>query len=114
MVNAIAKAEEELAKGEVLYCLFGDIVHNSQEVKRLKDLGLIIDYEQFQQLHDVKVMFRAHGEPPSTYETARKNNITLIDAPARWSLNFQSRHQNSVRKEKRHRISTLQKKGMLK
>ena len=100
VVNAISKAEEELAKGEVLYCL-GDIVHNSQEVHRLQEMGLVtIDYEQFQQLHDAKVMFRAHGEPPSTYETARKNNITLIDASCPVVLKLQSRIKTAYEKKK--------------
>lgn len=91
VVNAIKKAEEELDKGEVLYCL-GDIVHNGQEVKRLEEKGLItINHEQFAQLHDVKVLLRAHGEPPSTYETARKNNITLVDASCPVVLKLQSR-----------------------
>jgi 4-hydroxy-3-methylbut-2-enyl diphosphate reductase len=91
VVRAIDKAEEELAKGEVLYCL-GDIVHNSKEVERLEKLGLItINHEQFAQLHDVKVMLRAHGEPPSTYEIAKTNNITLIDASCPVVLRLQSR-----------------------
>ena len=80
VIKAIQKAEEELQKGGSLYCL-GEIVHNEQEVKRLADMGLItIDYEQFSQLHNVKVLLRAHGEPPSTYEIARRNNIEIIDA----------------------------------
>lgn len=80
VVNAIKKAEEELAKGETLYCL-GDIVHNSREVERLKTLGLItINHEEFKKLHNVKVLLRAHGEPPETYETAQRNNIEIIDA----------------------------------
>ncbi|GAB1417077.1 4-hydroxy-3-methylbut-2-enyl diphosphate reductase [Paludibacter sp.] len=91
VVRAIDKAEEELAKGEVLYCL-GDIVHNSKEVERLEKLGLVtINHEQFAELHDVKVMLRAHGEPPSTYEIAKKNNITLIDASCPVVLRLQSR-----------------------
>jgi len=91
VVNAINKAEEELKTGEVLYCL-GDIVHNGQEVDRLAKLGLItINHEQFAELHDVKVLLRAHGEPPSTYETAEKNNITLIDASCPVVLRLQSR-----------------------
>ncbi len=89
--KAIAKAEEELAKGETLYCL-GDIVHNGQEVKRLEAMGMItIDHEQLANLHDVKVLLRAHGEPPSTYETAKNNNITLIDASCPVVLKLQSR-----------------------
>ncbi len=91
MVKAIEKAEEELEKGSTLYCL-GDIVHNEEEVERLQRLGLItVNYEQYNQLHNVKVLIRAHGEPPSTYETARKNNITLIDATCPVVLKLQSR-----------------------
>jgi len=95
VVKAIAKAEEELAGGEVLYCL-GDIVHNGQEVDRLEKMGMItINHEQFAQLHDVKVLLRAHGEPPSTYEIAEKNNITLIDASCPVVLKLQSRIKNA-------------------
>lgn len=95
VVNAIQKAEEELAKGGVLYCL-GDIVHNGQEVERLTRMGLVtIDHQQFAQLHDAKVLLRAHGEPPSTYETAKKNNITLIDASCPVVLKLQSRIKKS-------------------
>lgn len=91
VVNAISKAEEELAKGETLYCL-GDIVHNGQEVERLSKLGLItIDHEQFAQLHNTKVLLRAHGEPPSTYEIAKTNNLTLIDASCPVVLKLQTR-----------------------
>jgi len=91
VVNAISKAEEELAKGEILYCL-GDIVHNGQEVERLTRLGLItIDHQQFEKLHDAKVLLRAHGEPPKTYEIAKKNNLILIDASCPVVLKLQSR-----------------------
>lgn len=91
VVKAITKAEEELSKGEILYCL-GDIVHNGQEVERLSKMGLItINHDQFAELHDAKVLLRAHGEPPSTYETAKKNNITLIDASCPVVLKLQSR-----------------------
>ena len=80
VVTAIHKAEEELAKGETLYCL-GDIVHNSREVDRLKTMGLItINREEFKQLRNAKVLLRAHGEPPETYMIARENNIEIIDA----------------------------------
>jgi len=91
VVNAINKAEEELAKGEVLYCL-GDIVHNGQEVERLTKMGMItIDHAQFEKLRNAKVLLRAHGEPPRTYEIARENNITLIDASCPVVLKLQSR-----------------------
>ena len=91
VVTAIHKAEEELTKGGPLYCL-GDIVHNNREVDRLSELGLItIDHEQLSQLHDAKVLLRAHGEPPSTYETARRNNIEIIDATCPVVLKLQQR-----------------------
>ena len=95
VVNAISKAEEELSKGKPVYCL-GDIVHNGQEVKRLSDMGLVtITREELQNLHDVKVMFRAHGEPPSTYDIARKNHIELIDATCPVVLKIQKRIKKS-------------------
>jgi len=91
VVKAISKAEEELSKGEPLYCL-GDIVHNGQEVERLTRLGLItIDHAQFELLHNAKVLLRAHGEPPRTYQIAKKNNLTLIDASCPVVLKLQSR-----------------------
>lgn len=91
VVTAINKAEEELAQGGTLYCL-GDIVHNSREVERLKAMGLItIDHEEFNRLHDVKVLLRAHGEPPETYAIARQNNIEIIDATCPVVLRLQKR-----------------------
>ncbi|MFV0553115.1 MAG: 4-hydroxy-3-methylbut-2-enyl diphosphate reductase [Mangrovibacterium sp.] len=89
VVGAIEKAEQLLANGEKIYCL-GDIVHNQMEVKRLEDLGLItINHELFFQLKDCKVLLRAHGEPPSTYEYARANNIELIDGTCPVVLHLQ-------------------------
>lgn len=91
VVTAIKKAEEELDKSGRLYCL-GDIVHNSNEVERLQSKGLItITHEEFRNLHDVKVLLRAHGEPPETYETAKKNNIEIIDATCPVVLQLQRR-----------------------
>ena len=91
VVTAINKAEEELAKGETLYCL-GDIVHNSREVERLKTMGLItINREEFKQLRNAKVLLRAHGEPPETYMIARETNIEIIDATCPVVLRLQKR-----------------------
>ena len=91
VTTAIRKAEEELAKGEPLYCL-GDIVHNGQECERLKQLGLItINHDEFARLKNAKVLLRAHGEPPQTYETARLNNIEIIDATCPVVLRLQKR-----------------------
>ena len=78
--NAVKIAEEALKGGKQVYCL-GEIVHNEVEVDRLKDLGLVtITHEEFASLHDTRVLVRAHGEPPSTYATAKQNNITIIEA----------------------------------
>ena len=91
VVTAINKAEEELTKGETLYCL-GDIVHNSKEVERLKEMGLItINHDEFKQVRNAKVLLRAHGEPPETYMIARENNIEIIDATCPVVLRLQKR-----------------------
>ena len=91
VTTAIKKAEEELANGETLYCL-GDIVHNGMEVKRLHERGLVtIDHDQLAELHNVKVLLRAHGEPPETYEIAKRNNIEIIDATCPVVLQLQKR-----------------------
>ena len=91
VTTAIQKAEEELAKGNTLYCL-GDIVHNGMECERLREMGLItINHDELAQLHDVKVLLRAHGEPPETYELAHRNNIEIIDATCPVVLQLQKR-----------------------
>ena len=80
VVYAIQMAEDILQKEDKLYCL-GDIVHNNKEVDRLKNMGLrIINHDELKLLSDCKVLIRAHGEPPSTYTIALKNNIQLLDA----------------------------------
>ena len=91
VTTAIKKAEEELAAGGTLYCL-GDIVHNGMECERLRKLGLItINHEEMSQLHHVKVLLRAHGEPPETYELAHRNNIEIIDATCPVVLQLQKK-----------------------
>jgi 4-hydroxy-3-methylbut-2-enyl diphosphate reductase len=91
VTTAIKKAEEELADGKTLYCL-GDIVHNSMECERLRKMGLItINHEDLKQLHGVKVLLRAHGEPPETYKTAEENDIEIIDATCPVVLQLQRR-----------------------
>lgn len=95
VTTAIHKAEEEIVRSGGLYCL-GDIVHNSDEVARLARKGLkIISHSDLERLHDVKVLLRAHGEPPSTYEVARRNNIEIIDATCPVVLRLQQRIKNS-------------------
>ena len=99
MVTAIRKAEEALGESTPLYCL-GDIVHNAAEVERLEKKGLItITHEEMENLHDVKVLLRAHGEPPSTYEIARRNNIEIIDATCPVVLQLQRRIKDSASEE---------------
>jgi 4-hydroxy-3-methylbut-2-enyl diphosphate reductase len=99
VVYAIEMAEEILEEQGYLYCL-GDIVHNDEEVSRLTRKGLkIIDHEALLGLKDEKVLIRAHGEPPSTYELSIKNNLALIDASCPVVLKLQNRIKNSFDKE---------------
>lgn len=114
VTTAIKKAEEELAKGAPLYCL-GDIVHNGQECERLKKLGLItINHEEYAKLKNVKVLLRAHGEPPETYRIAEQNNIEIIDATCPVVLRLQKRikqEYNNNETDKEKQIVIYGKKG---
>lgn len=114
VTTAIKKAEEELAKGTPLYCL-GDIVHNGQECERLKKLGLItINHEEYAKLKNVKVLLRAHGEPPETYRIAVENNIEIIDATCPVVLRLQKRikqEYTSKEPEKEKQIVIYGKNG---
>lgn len=95
VIYAIDMAEDILAEDGYLYCL-GDIVHNDEEVGRLKAKGLrIIDHSALKDLHNEKVLIRAHGEAPDTYRTALENNITLIDASCPVVLKLQNRIKTS-------------------
>ena len=91
VTTAIQKAETELAKGSEFYCL-GDIVHNGMECERLKQMGLItVNHEEFKQLHDAKILLRAHGEPPETYLIAETNHLEVVDATCPVVLQLQKR-----------------------
>ncbi len=95
VVYAIDMAEEILEEDGYLYCL-GDIVHNDEEVARLRAKGLrIIGHDDLATLSNEKVLIRAHGEAPETYRTALENNITLIDASCPVVLKLQNRIKTS-------------------
>ncbi|HKL68024.1 MAG TPA: hypothetical protein VJ877_09060, partial [Bacteroidales bacterium] len=96
--NAIKKTEEALKSGETIYCL-GHIVHNEAEVERLEKLGMVtVSMDEFQNLKDKKVVIRAHGEPPETYETARRNNLEIIEATCPIVRNIQNRVRHNFEK----------------
>lgn len=91
VVYAIHMAEEILDETGHLYCL-GDIVHNDEEVERLKKKGLkIINHDTLKTLNNERVLIRAHGEPPETYKMALDNNIELVDASCPVVLKLQNR-----------------------
>ena len=98
--EAIKIAEIELQKGNELYCL-GQIVHNDMEVKRLEEMGMItLTYEEFKNLQNARVLLRAHGEPPETYQIAKENNIKLIDATCPIVSKFQQRVKKTFESSK--------------
>ncbi len=91
VINAVKQAEKELDNAEELYSL-GDIVHNSEEVKRLETKGMqTINYEQLEQMQGKRVLFRAHGEPPKIYELAKERKIELVDATCPVVLRLQKK-----------------------
>ena len=94
VVYAIQLAEEILNEKGILFCL-GDIVHNDEEIQRLRKKGLItISHDQLQNVKNETVLLRAHGEPPSTYQIAIENNLTLVDASCPVVLKLQNRQEN--------------------
>ena len=95
VTNAIGKAEEILNTEDQLLCL-GEIVHNDVEVNRLTTKGLTtINHDDLKGLSNRKVLFRAHGEPPSTYEIAKANGLQVIDASCPVVLKLQERIKRS-------------------
>lgn len=72
--RAVDLAEKSLSEGKPLYCL-GEIVHNEEEIKRLEALGMVtITYPELSALDNSNILVRAHGEPPSTFDTIKKGN----------------------------------------
>lgn len=91
VVRAVQQAENYLQYSPRLYSL-GAIVHNSVELERLKKKGLeIISIAEVEQLHHDVILVRAHGEPPETYELARRNDIQVIDCTCPVVLRLQER-----------------------
>ncbi|MDP2207856.1 MAG: 4-hydroxy-3-methylbut-2-enyl diphosphate reductase [Bacteroidota bacterium] len=94
VVRTINIAEDELNKSNKLYCL-GEIIHNPSEISRLNKLGLVtITRDDFHKIENSTVLIRAHGEPPETYDLAKKFNITLIDATCPVVTKVQERIRN--------------------
>lgn len=111
VVNAINKAEQHLATDNHLYCL-GDIVHNNDEVARLSAEGLeTISHTRLREISGVKVLLRAHGEPPSTYKTAEERGISLIDATCPVVLKLQERIRDTYRHKNSPQIVIYGKSG---
>lgn len=98
VIRAVEKAEMQLKESGTLYSL-GAIVHNNSELERLGKIGLeVIDSTQMQNLSDTTVLIRAHGEPPTTYKLAEKNNISLIDCTCPVVLKLQDRIRDTYSK----------------
>jgi 4-hydroxy-3-methylbut-2-enyl diphosphate reductase len=96
--RAIRLAEQELSRHGQLYSL-GAIIHNDAETRRLEKLGMrVIDHQEFAALQDATVLIRAHGEPPATYQTARQNNLRLIDATCPVVLRLQQKVKQAHQK----------------
>ena len=111
VINAIRTAEEWLEREGTLYCL-GDIVHNSEEMQRLSDMGLrVITHEEFRKLRHTRVLIRAHGEPPETYRIARENSIEIIDATCKVVLNLQQTIRRCFEEDENRQILIFGKQG---
>lgn len=111
VINAIKKAEEALKEGAPLKSL-GDIVHNEQEMNRLSQKGLhAISYNQLSKMKGSKVLFRAHGESPSTYEMARQHGVEIIDASCPVVLVLQKKIKKAYTEHPEAQIVIYGKRG---
>lgn len=97
VTNAIKKAENILQQKHELLCL-GELVHNEEELKRLEQKGLkIVQYAELTKIKNIKILFRAHGEPPQSYSLAGKNNNEIIDASCPTILEIQKQIKESYK-----------------
>ncbi|HLO60643.1 MAG TPA: 4-hydroxy-3-methylbut-2-enyl diphosphate reductase [Bacteroidales bacterium] len=111
VTRVVNKAEEIIRQSGILYCL-GEIVHNEKEIERLEGLGLkTITREEFMKLSDCRVLIRAHGEPPETYEYAAAHNIELVDGTCPIVLRLQSRIKQAYHSENNAQIVIFGKKN---
>lgn len=103
VIRAIGKAEDFLKEGKRLYSL-GAIVHNDAELTRLVQQGLVtIDKEDLDEMVDAKgekLLIRAHGEPPQTYETAENLGFSIIDCTCPVVLQLQKRIREAYSRQK--------------
>jgi 4-hydroxy-3-methylbut-2-en-1-yl diphosphate reductase len=96
--KTIKMAEKELAENGQINCL-GEIVHNEAEINRLEDKGMVtVPHDDFNKLKNTTVLIRAHGEPPETYNKAKQDNITIIEATCPVVLKLQSRVRDAFRR----------------
>lgn len=111
VTRAIELAQEKLASGERFYCL-GDIVHNGRECNRLARMGMLtIGHEELKELKNARMLLRAHGEPPQTYQLARQNNIDIVDATCPVVLKLQQRIAREYAQEGDKQIVIFGKRG---
>ena len=113
VIRAIETAEKELSKNGVLFSL-GEIVHNNVEVQRLERIGLsTIRHEDIKTIYPKKMLIRAHGEPPTTYEQAKKAKIEIVDCTCPVVLKLQERIRKAYEDAKKENgvIVIFGKKG---
>ncbi len=111
--KAIASADALLNNNEELYCV-GDIVHNDAEAERLRRLGMkIISYNEVDSIKNGTVLFRAHGEPPSSYQIIKNAGLKLQDQTCPVVLKLQERIKKAyaVLKNVNGQIVIFGKKG---
>jgi len=98
--RAIRTAEAELEAGNAVYSL-GEMVHNQAQMEKLKAKGLkIVSPADLPSLKGERILFRAHGEPPSSFQLARELGIIVIDATCPIVTKLQKHINRSFNSEK--------------
>lgn len=69
---------------------FGPLIHNPQEIDRLKREYDIERIDSLDGVSDANVVIRAHGVPPEDFDRAAAQNLTVIDATCRFVTDVQN------------------------
>jgi 4-hydroxy-3-methylbut-2-enyl diphosphate reductase len=95
--QVIEMAESRLRRGETVYGL-GEMVHNREEMERLHAMGLVtLTHADLAGIRPGHILFRAHGEPPASYELAATHHVEVIDGTCPIVLKLQERIRDTYR-----------------
>ena len=79
VARSVRIAEETLSKYGEAWCI-GELIHNNDEVARLRALGLKTAVSVHEVPDGAVVVIRSHGEPKSVYDNLSARGCNIVDA----------------------------------